>query len=190
VKRYLLIPIVALAAAGCGQSSPQNTTATTKATTTKAAPSGSGVAMTQSCSTADLTVWLGVGEGGAAAGSTYYPLELTNVSNHRCSLFGFPGVSAVSDHQLGSPAQRDRAHPTYHITLLPGSTAHTVVQIVDVANFPASKCKPTDATTLRVYPPGQTQAADIPFTFRACSAKGPVFLSVQAIQPNVGVPGG
>lgn len=185
MKRYLLIPVAALALAGCGQSAAHDTTTSAK----KAAPAGSDVAMTQTCSTADLTVWLGVGEGSAAAGSTYYPLELTNISNHRCRLFGFPGVSAVSDHQLGSPAQRNRAHPTYRVSLLPGSTAHAVLQIVDVANFPSSRCKPADATGLRVYPPDQTAAAEIPFGFRACSAKGPVFLSVQAVQPGVGIPG-
>jgi hypothetical protein len=75
------------------------------------------------------------------------------------------------------------------VNLLPGATAHTVVQIVDVANFPASKCKPVDASSLRVYPPGEFSAAEIPFAFRACSAKGPIFLSVEPVQPGVGIPG-
>lgn len=146
--------------------------------------------MTQACSTSGLEVWLGVGEGGAAAGSTYYPLEFTNTSNRRCRLFGFPGVSAVANGQLGSPAERNRAHPAQAITLLPGATAHTVLQIVDVGNFPSSRCKPADASGLRVYPPGQFSAAEIPYSFRACSAKGPVFLSVEPIQPGLGIPGG
>jgi len=181
----VLLAVAALAvAAGCGASSMA-----THAATPKKAPSGSSAEMTQACSTTGLEVWLGVGEGGGAAGSTYYPLELTNTSNRRCRLFGFPGVSAVAGAQLGSPAQRNRAHPTYHVTLIPGATAHTVVRIVDVGNFDASKCKPADATTLRVYPPGQFTAADIPFSFRACSAKGPIFLSVEPIQPGLGVPG-
>jgi Protein of unknown function (DUF4232) len=156
---------------------------------TKKAPSGSSAEMTKACSSSGLEVWLGVGEGGAAAGSTYYPLEFTNTSNRRCQLSGFPGVSAVSGGQLGSAAQRNRAHPTYHVTLVPGATAHTIVQIVDVGNFDSSKCKPTDATILRVYPPGQFTAAEIPFGFRACSAKGPSFLSVEPVQPGLGVPG-
>jgi hypothetical protein len=153
------------------------------------APAGSKVAMTQACGTPALAVWLGVGEGGGTAGSTYYPLELTNISSRSCRLFGFPGVSAVAGNQLGSPAQRNRAHPTYRVTLLPGSTAHTLLQIVDVGNFPASSCKPTQASALRVYPPDQLSAAEIPFSFRVCSAKGPIFLTVQAIQPGVGIPG-
>jgi Domain of unknown function (DUF4232) len=183
VKRYLLIPLAALALAGCGQSSTPSTTA-------KAAPAGSKVAMTRTCTTSALAVWLGVGEGGGTAGSTLYPLELTNISSHSCRLFGFPGVSAIAGHQLGSPAQRNRAHPTYRVTLLPGATAHAVLQIVDVGNFPASNCKPAEAAALRVYPPDQLSAAEIPFSFRACSAKGPIFLTVRSIQPGVGIPGG
>jgi Protein of unknown function (DUF4232) len=145
--------------------------------------------MTQACATSGLAVWLGVGEGGAAAGSTYYPMEFTNTSNRRCRLRGFPGVSAIAGGQLGSPAQRNRAHPTHTVTLLPGATAHTVLQITDVGNFSPSQCKPGEASSLRVYPPGQFAAAEIPFSFRACSAKGPTFLSVEPVQPGLGVPG-
>ena len=177
---------LATALAGCGQAGGP---ASTHAKTTTKSPAGSGVVMTQKCTTSGLVVWLGLGEGGAAAGSTYYPLELTNVSGHRCRLFGFPGVSAVTDHQLGSPAQRNRARPTSTVNLLPGATAHTVLQISNVANFPASKCKPADASGLRVYPPNQRSAAEIPFGFRACSVKGPIFLSVEPVQPGIGIPG-
>src|SRR5207248_9961163 len=115
--------VLVVALVGCGGSD---------ATTPKRAPA----VVTQSCTTAGLAVWLGVGEGGAAAGSTYYPLEFTNTSNRRCRLFGYPGVSAGSNRQLGSPAQRNRAHPTYTVNLKPGATAHTVIQIVNVGNFP------------------------------------------------------
>jgi hypothetical protein len=59
-----------------------------------------------------------------------------------------------------------------------------------VGNFPASNCKPAEAAALRVYPPDQLSAAEIPYSFRACSAKGPIFLTVQSIQPGVGIPGG
>jgi Protein of unknown function (DUF4232) len=186
VKTYLLIPLVALAAAGCGQSSPRSTAA--QAPKAPAA-GGSGTEMTQQCATSELEVWLGVGEGAGAAGSTYYPLELTNISSRRCRLFGFPGVSAIAGHQLGSPAQRNRAHHTYHVTLLPGATAHTVLQISDVGNFSPGACKPAEASGLRVYPPGQFAAAEVPFGFRACSSKAPIFLSVEPIQPGLGVPG-
>jgi Protein of unknown function (DUF4232) len=185
VRRYLLIPLGALALAGCGGSGGPKSTAVHA---TKASAGGS-VEMTQSCSTSGLEVWLGLGEGGGAAGSTYFPLEFTNISNRRCTLFGFPGVSAIATRQLGSAADRNRAHPTQHVTLLPGSTAHTVLQIVDVDNFSSSKCKPAEASALHIYPPGQFKAAGIPFSFRACSAKGPIFLRVEPIQPGIGIPG-
>ena len=183
-----LATLGALAAtlAGCGQAGGP-TSSHAKARTK--APAGSGGAMTRECTTSGLVVWLGLGEGGAAAGSTYYPLEFTNVSSRRCRLFGFPGVSAVAARQLGSSAARNRAHPKTPVNLLPGGSAHTVLQLVDVENFPASKCKPTAARGLRVYPPNQRSAAEIPFSFRACSASGPIFLSVEPIQPGIGIPG-
>jgi hypothetical protein len=65
MKKLLVVLVVALV--GCGGS---------EATTPKRAPA----AVSPSCTTSGLVVWLGVGEGGAAAGSTYYPLEFTNTS--------------------------------------------------------------------------------------------------------------
>lgn len=147
-------------------------------------------AATPRCTTAGLEVWLGVGGGGGQAGSIAYPMELTNVSGHACQLFGFPGVSAeVAGHQVGSAARRNHAAPERTVTLRAGATAHTVLQIADVSAFAASTCKPVTADGLRVFAPGAVKASQIPFRFRACSAKGPRFLSVQAVQPRVGVPG-
>src|SRR5712691_2157832 len=159
---------VALALAGCGHAGSSGSTRSNSTTKT---PSGSGAAMVKTCTTSRLAVWLGLGEGGAAAGSTYYPLEFTNVSGRTCRLFGFPGVSAYAGHQLGAAAQRDRSRPATRVSLLPGATAHTVLRIVDVANFPAARCRPVNASSLRVFPPDQRAAAGIPFSFRACSAK-------------------
>jgi hypothetical protein len=145
-------------------------------------------ATTPRCHTRGLAVWLGVGTGGAQAGSSAYPVEFTNISGNRCQLYGYPGVSAqVGGQQAGSPARRDRAVAPRTVTLAAGATAHTVLQIIDVSALPG--CKPVTADGLRVYPPGAVTAAEIPFRFRACSAAGPVFLSVQTVQPRVGVPG-
>ena len=147
-------------------------------------------AATPRCTTAALEVWLGVGGGGGQAGSVSYPMELTNVSGHACHLFGFPGVSAeAAGHQLGSAARRDHSALEQTVTLRAGATAHTVLRITDVSVFPAATCRPVAADGLTVYPPGAVTAAQIPFRFRACSAKGPVFLSVTPVQPRVGVPG-
>jgi len=172
---------LALVVVACGQ-------AATKATSTAAAKTHRSTAA-QSCPTSGLAVWLGLGEGGATAGSTYYPLELTNVSHRTCTLFGFPGVSAVRGRQLGSAAGRDHARPTQRVTLAPGETAHAILRIVDVANYPSARCGQANASGLRIYPPNQRAAAEIPFAFRACSRSGPVYLSVRAVEPGVGVPG-
>jgi hypothetical protein len=141
------------------------------------------------CATASLAVWLGVGEGGGAAGSTYYPVEFTNVSDATCHLYGYPGVSAYNGRQVGNAAQRNAATTPQTVTLAPGATAHAVLQITDVGNFPPAQCRPVTATAIKVYPPGQLSAAFIPFPWRACSADGPNFLSVEAVQPALGIPG-
>jgi hypothetical protein len=167
---------LAVSLAGCGNSDQGATLA-------------SRPASTPACASSALAVWLGLGEGGGTAGSTYYPLELTNVTGSACHLLGFPGVSAWSGHQLGSPAQRDHSHPAQTVTLAAGDTAHALLRITDVGNLPAASCGPTTAAELKVFPPNERSARFVPFTFRACSKAGPAFLSVQAVQPGVGVPG-
>ena len=193
----LLLPLVVLAA-GCGNGhrsgaptasvSTHGAASSTSGTTTATVPS-SVTSTTARCATTALAVWLGLGEGGGTAGSTFYPLELTNVSSHACHLFGFPGVSAWRGHLLGSPARRSHAAPEHAVTLLAGETAHTVLQISDAANFPRSQCAPVTAFGLKVIPPDETTSAGVPFSFRACSKPGPVYLTVQPIQSGVGVPG-
>ena len=84
-------------------------------------------------------MWLGLGVGGGAAGSIYYPVEFTNVTGHTCHLFGFPGVSAIyNGHQAGSPAGWGTSpfFPKRTVTLAPGATAHTVLRIANVTRFP------------------------------------------------------
>ena len=158
-----------------------------------AAPSSPAVrttASTPACATSQLRAWLGVpGEG--AAGSIYYQLELSNVSTRTCTLFGFPGVSAVAagGAQLGSPAARDHSDPTLLVTLTPGATAHVLLKIVDVAVFPPSTCQPANAIGLNVYPPNNTTATVVGFPFQACAKTGPVFLTVRTTVAGTGIPG-
>jgi len=144
------------------------------------------------CGTAGLEVWLGLGPGAAAAGSAYYPLEFTNVTERICHLYGFPRISAVtvSGGQLGSPAARDHSSAPHTVTLAPGATAHVALQLADAGNFEPAACHPVVTAGLRIYPPGQASAALVgSFSFPACSATGPDYLSVGPVQPGVGVPG-
>ena len=168
----------ASAGSGGGTSGGTGTQASSSASTT-----------TSRCKTSSLEVWLGVGPGGAAAGSTYMPIEFTNTGSTSCTLSGYPGVSARSTSQLGSSASRNSQIASKTITLVSGGTAHAVLQITDVGNYPPATCAPATATTLRVYPPGSFTSEDIVFQLRACSKAGPVYLSVTAVAPAVGVPG-
>src|SRR5215472_16158962 len=65
-------------------------------------------AVTPACSTGNLSVWVDVDQSSGAAGTITYPLELTNVSGHACTVFGYPGVSALRPNgkQLGDAAVR------------------------------------------------------------------------------------
>lgn len=177
-KRRTIIPaaLVALAALVIG-SSAGNAAVHASSTTTPR------------CTSSQLEVWLGLGEGGAAAGSSYYPLEFTNVSGHSCHLTGYPGVSAFGTRQLGSPAARVPSDSIATVTLRAGATGHTVLQITDVSSLSPTACKPVHAAQLKVYPPNATRAVFVSFRFKACSLEGPIFLHVAPLHPRVGVPG-
>jgi hypothetical protein len=141
-------------------------------------------AATHRCATSGLDIWFNNAAGGAAAGSTYYKLELTNLSGHACTLLGYPGVSAVnlSGHQVGKAGSRETSQTPHVVTLAAGATATAVLRIVDAGNFPATICHETTAAGLRVYPPGQTASRLVAFPFQACSDTGPGILSVRAVQ--------
>ncbi|MGO9080461.1 MAG: DUF4232 domain-containing protein [Streptosporangiaceae bacterium] len=134
------------------------------------------------CQTPGLVEWINT-SGSGAAGSVFYQLKFTNLSGHRCTLNGFPYVLAVNlrGHQVGRRAAFGGGTPR-QVTLRKGHTATALLQIVDVGNFPAARCRPVTAAGLRVYPPNQTRAKVIPFPFRACSKTGPVYLSVRPVR--------
>ena len=136
------------------------------------------------------TAWLGI-PGDGYAGGVHYQLELSNTSGHACTLYGYPGVSALAPggHQLGHAAGRGPALASLWVTLGRGATAHVLLQITDVANFPPASCGQTTAVALRVYPPGATRSLEIPFTFQACSQSGPVYLHVGTTKGGTGIPG-
>jgi hypothetical protein len=148
-----------------------------------AATTHAAVASPPPCPTAGLVVWLDT-RGDGAAGSIYYSLELTNLWGRPCTLAGYPGVSAVDlrRRQLGSAASRNPARPPHVVTLAPGASATSVLQVAQALNFPRSACRPTEAAGLRVYPPNQRTARIVPFPFRACSRVGPVYLTTQAVR--------
>jgi hypothetical protein len=154
-------------------------------TGTSGAGAHSATAAAARCTAAHLEIWLGLGEGGGTAGSTFYPLEFSNVGHHACTLNGFPGVSAVRSGggQLGPGASRNGAHHGT-VTLAPGATAHAILRVVDAG----AVCSPTvNAVALKVFPPGATRADTVPFSFAACAHRG--VLVTGPVRAGVGIPG-
>jgi hypothetical protein len=150
------------------------------------ASAGAGTAhaaATPACQTAGLVVWIDTQANGAA-GHLIYTLNFTNLSGHKCTLRGYPGISGVSitGGQLGAAATKDAVRPVKTITLRNGRTATTLVQITDVGVFSPSTCKPVTAAGLRVFPPNQTASKMVPFPFQACSRSAVGYIGVQAVR--------
>lgn len=155
--------------------------AATSASAASAAPS----AIPPVCTSADLAVWLNVGGASGAAGTIYYPLEFTNVSSTTCRTWGYPGVSAVGANgkQLGSAAARNPLPVAEWVNIPAGGTAHSLLAFGN-AEVSTSGCKPTDATTLKVYPPG-SRTADLGFfSLPSCTVPGHVYLHASVIRPG------
>jgi len=168
--------------------------ATAAFATTSSGAARDSAASAPGCTAFGLGVWLAIEQGSGAAGTIYYPLEFTNLSGHTCSLFGFPGVSAVDaqGNQLGSPAGWDRTTAPRTVILAPGATAHTFLLYHDAVVGTEPGCDPVNtAVLLRVYPPGQHSASDAAYDFLSCSQSGPVYLSIFGpIVPGVGTVNG
>lgn len=160
-----------------------------------AATSSPGAAVSvPKCTASDLGVWVAVAQGNGAAGTSYYPLEFTNLSGHTCYLFGYPGVSALdgNGHQLGSPANWGSLTGARIVNLAPGATAHTLLAYHDAAVTTEPGCDPVNsATLLKVYPPGRHSATYAAYDFQSCSRKGVRYLSIVGpIIPGVGTANG
>ena len=141
------------------------------------------------CTAADLGVWVAADQTQGAAGTLYMPIEFTNLSHHTCTLYGFPGVTAITStgKQLGSPASWDHAVKPSLVRLVPGGTGYAILGYSDVIT---QNCPPAGkrlATELRVYPPGAFGADHAYWPFTACVAKGQtLFMRVRVVAPGIG----
>jgi len=144
-----------------------------------------------SCLRTDLTAWLAIPRTGFSNASNFYDLEISNVSSHACTLYGYPGVSALraDGSQLGSAAGRAGGTKEL-VTLAPGGTAHATLYIDYAGDTTASACHPTTAALLRVFAPGDYASIQFAFSFPACARRGPVYLNVSTVTAGTGVPGG
>jgi len=175
------------AGAGSTSSAPASASpaASAPAAPSQAAPTQAGGP--PACATSALRATVLSSQGGAALGSTYYPVQLTNTSGASCNLYGYPGVSFVSapgGSQIGIPATENPAHPRQFVDLSPGQSAHAVLQVAVAQNFPPANCGTVvTAHWLRIYPPNQTAPLYASFTAQTCSA-GKTTLSVETVQPG------
>jgi Protein of unknown function (DUF4232) len=115
----------------------------------------------------------------------------TNKSGHRCTLYGYPGVSWVTGDggtQVNDPFQRG-AGTRKTVTLAAGGQAHTVLVTHSAGAFPTDKCKPVTVRGYRVYPPDETAAIFVSRPGPECSVKGVNLGQVLPIQSGAGAPG-
>jgi hypothetical protein len=180
-----------------GSSSPSGRAAPgTAAASPASSPASSGGAAAAGCASAALTAHVNVTQGGAAAGSTYVPIDFTNTSASACTLDGYPGVSFVRSRtgsQLGKPAARNPAAAATMVTLAPGGVAHATLQVAEAGNYSQSACSPVMAHWLKIFPPNQGTAIYARYEARACSARLPAKLgsqlAVYVVRPGAGKAG-
>jgi hypothetical protein len=101
-------------------------------------------AATPACSSSGLVIWAGEEAGGGTAGSVFYRIEMTNLSDHSCKVSGYPKVNAVNlqGKRIGAPANHEPGKKAHTVKLAPGATATATLRIVDALNFPKNQCKP------------------------------------------------
>ncbi|BBE21557.1 hypothetical protein MN0502_04400 [Arthrobacter sp. MN05-02] len=174
------------------ESSPESTTPATSAPTAateSATPSPSPSASESTpaaaggCTAAQLSGAVEDQVGGAAAGSVYRTIVLTNTSDQECVVEGFPGVSFVdaSGTQIGAAADRDGSATT-PVVLAPGASATATLQQTNAQNY-GDGCGITPAAGVRVYPPGATDSLVLSQEIPACSASSIVLMTVGTLQP-------
>jgi hypothetical protein len=155
------------------------------------APGLNGLA---ACQSSSLQVTVDTGQAGAAAGSTYYPVDFTNTSAAACGMYGYPGISFVTagssaGTQIGAAAQENPAFGKLTVRLAPGGVAHAWLQVAAAGNYPASTCQPQTANWLKVFPPDATVAIYVSHPFDACASTGTPLLFVMPVRAGQGVRG-
>ena len=176
----------ALLAAACGSVGAPGAAPTSTVTVTATGAGTPAPAATPGpCATTALRVTLASQEG-AAAGHLYRTLDFTNISGASCTLYGYPGISfvtGVGGQQIGAAASRSPASKRL-VVLAPGKTAHAQMDLVDVLNFPPSKCAATTAHWIKVYPPNQFSATYVRWTAMVCSKPTTVYLFAAPVRPG------
>lgn len=143
-------------------------------------------AATPACSAASLSVWVDGSQSNGAAGSVEYPLEFTNITGKACTLYGYPGVSAInsSGKQLGDAASRFALFTKRTVTIPAGGTAHADLFYSDGEVFTAPGCKRVTASQIKVFAPNTKKAKDGFFDLQVCSAAKHPYLRISVVRPG------
>jgi Protein of unknown function (DUF4232) len=183
-----------LLTAACGSATSAATPARTVTVTatpagppTPVPPSGSPAPVPPSasgpspCSTTDLRLTVGAGNG--AAGTVFYPLDFTNTSGSACTMYGYPGVAFVSSpggRLVGPPARRRPPAASALVTVSPGATAHATLAVSDV--LIGNNCQhPVQTKWVQVYPPGQFSALFAQLSRPGCADRSLVTMGVTTV---------
>lgn len=137
------------------------------------------------CSLSAVTISLDSAVSGAAAGSSFVPLEFENVSASPCTLPPFPAVTFAagpSGPDIGLPAVQQDKTVAQAVVLAPGKFAHAWLQIAAAANYPAAQCHPVAAQGLLVTLTGTAGAHFVADTVQAC-AQPPAGSAVLSVFP-------
>jgi hypothetical protein len=122
------------------------------------------------CKTSQLVIWISEAQG--TAGSFFYKLNFTNLSEGTCTLRGYPKAHAVDlqGKRIGANATHERAKAKT-VTLRGGEreTESANLRIVDPGAFSPSECDPTVTAGIRVSPPGQSASKIVPFPSETCA---------------------
>ncbi len=139
-----------------------------RAGTATASPAAQAV----TCQLAAVRVTLDPGLAGIAAGTSYIPLDFTNISAAPCRIGGYP-----VDHNLAAQ----------NLTLAAGRAVHVWLHVADVMNLPAARCQPMAAAGLMVALPGQQSAIFIGHALTTChkQVNGIQLLTVEPFQPGL-----
>lgn len=152
-----------------------------------------GPAATAACQPPAIRVTLDVRSAGVAAGTSFVPINFTNVSRTTCQLAGFPVITLISstDQRIGTAAISDRGLAAENVILGAGQTAHIWLRVVDVMDLPTARCQPAAAAGLRVGLPGQASTTFIRHRLTTCTrqVRGTEILTVEPFRPGQAQPG-
>ena len=180
-------PASSPASSASGTGAPASSSAAPQAAQSTLPGSG-GLAV---CQSATLKIALDTSQAGGAMGSTYYPVNFTNTAAAACGMYGYPGMSLVTEAsgsgtQIGAAAQEDPSFGRLTVRVPAGGVAHAWLQVAQAGNYPASTCDPATAHVLRVYPPGDTVAGYVDVSLSTCASSSTQILTVTPVRSGQG----